>query len=74
VSIPEVKEDFPVCTCIVRKASWTSKREEIPSHNKCGHAPIGLCGGIHLSKKAHTSLGGSKDQSGVKKVTKLLAK
>ena len=57
-----------------RKPPWWPKREGAPSHNKCGHAPIGLCGGIHLSKKAHTSLGGSKDQSGVKKVTKLLAK
>lgn len=30
------------------------KREEVPPHNKCGHAFTGLCGGIHLSKKLHT--------------------
>ena len=29
---------------------WWPKREGAPSHNKCGHAPTGLCGGIHLSK------------------------
>ena len=33
-----------------RKPPWWLKREGAPSHNKCGHAPTGLCGGINLSK------------------------
>ena len=29
----------------------------MPPHNKCGHAPIVLCGGIHLNKKLHIDVG-----------------
>ena len=60
---PEVKEDFSVCTC--KEALLVAKREGAPPHNKCRYAPIGFCGGIHLSKNA--SWEGSMDQTGVKK-------
>ena len=40
-----------------RKASWGSKREAAPPQNKCGHACIGHCGGIHRSKKLQMHLG-----------------
>ena len=40
-----------------RKAPWGSKREGAPPHSKCGHAPTGLCSGIHLSKNLHTHVG-----------------
>ena len=46
---PEVKEDFPVYTCIGRLLGGL-KREGSPPHNKCGHASIGLCSGIYLRK------------------------
>ena len=29
----------------------------MPPHNKCGHTPTGLCGGIHFSKKMCTHVG-----------------
>ena len=38
-------------------ASWGSKRKGVLSNNKWGHAPIGLCDGIHLSKKLGMHLG-----------------
>ena len=37
-----------------RKVPWRSKREGASPHNKCGHTPKGLCGGIHLSKELRT--------------------
>ena len=40
-----------------RNASWGSRRERAPPHNKCGHACIGHCGGIHRSKKLQMPLG-----------------
>ena len=40
-----------------RKASGGSKKEGTPSLSNCGHAPIGLCGGIHLTKQLHKHLG-----------------
>ena len=55
MSTPEVKEEFPICTWH-RKVSLGSKREWAPPNNKCGHAPIGLCGGIHPRKKLHVHL------------------
>ena len=39
-----------------RKGPWWPKREG-PSHNKCGHAPTGLCGGISLSKRCANVVG-----------------
>ena len=39
-----------------KKALWGPKREETPPHNKCGHAPTGLCGRSHLRKKLHIYL------------------
>ena len=42
---------------MLRKAPWGSKREGVSPHNKCGHSPTGLCGGIHLSKKLYTHVG-----------------
>ena len=46
---PEVKEDFPVCTR-AGKLPRGRKGRRAPPHNKGGHAPTGLCGGILLSK------------------------
>ena len=34
-----------------RKASCGSEKKETPPNKKCGRAPTGLCGGIHLRKK-----------------------
>ena len=51
---PEVKEDLPVCTCTKRLLG--GQKWGAP-HNKHGHVPTGLCGGIHLSKNLHSHLG-----------------
>ena len=51
-----------------REASWGSNREGTSPHNKCGHTPIDLCGGIRFRRKVvHASRGGSMDQLGVTK-------
>ena len=48
MTTPEVKENFPVCTCTGRLGGQNGR-----GHHPvmCGHAPTGLCNGIHLSKK-----------------------
>ena len=42
---------------------WRDWKGRVPHPIICGHASIGLCGGIHLRKKlhVHTSWGGSMD-------------
>lgn len=50
--IPEVKEEFPVCTC--RKALGGMEGEVAPACNESGLKPIGLYGGIN-EKVAHAS-------------------
>ena len=55
-----------------RKDPWGSKREGTPPHNKCGHAPTGLCDGIHFSKKLYVhAWGGSWDQKAVRNRNKI---
>ena len=54
---PEVEEDFPVCTRTGNACFLGVEKEGGPSNSKCGQAPIGLCDGIHLSKKLGMHLG-----------------
>ena len=49
-----------------RKSLWGSKKGASP-HNKWGHTPTGLCGGIYRSKKSWTYVG--KDRGGKKKIS-----
>ena len=51
---PEIKEDFPVCTCTGRLLGC--QEGGAPSHNKCGHVPNAV-GEICLRKKLHMHLG-----------------
>ena len=51
---PEVKEDFVVYP---QEGFLGVKWEGAPPRNKCRHAPIGLCIGIHLRKKLYMHLG-----------------
>ena len=55
MTTPEVKENFPVCTCAGRLLEGQKGRGRHPV--MCGHTPTGLCGGIHLSKKLHMHVG-----------------
>ena len=57
-----------------RKGPQWPKREGAPSHNKCGHAPTGLCGGSVSANVVPMSWGGCRDQSGVQKETSWSAK
>ena len=67
MTTPEVKENFPVCTSPERE----SKGEAAPHHKKCGHVPIGFCGGISLSKNLCTHIGeGLRTQQLLKKKKK----
>ena len=40
-----------------QEVSLRVKKKGAPPHNKCGRAPTGLWGGIHLSKRLHTHVG-----------------
>ena len=44
---------FHVC----RKTPWESKREKMPLHNTCGHAPTGLCTRIYINNSSAGILG-----------------
>ena len=40
---PEVKENFPICTCAGRfQGGQKREREGLPAHNTRGHTPTGL--------------------------------
>ena len=52
MSTPEVKEIS--LTAQAEENSLEVKRERGATHDKCGHIPTSLCGGIHLSKKLGT--------------------
>ena len=68
---PQVKENFPVFTSAERILGGQKGRGALP-HNKCGHAPTGLCSGIYLYKMLNTHLGEGPrtDRSGVIKKKK----
>ena len=57
VPTPEVKKSrLTAPSALVQKGFLESKREAAPLQNKCRQAAIGLCVGIHLSKKLSTHL------------------
>lgn len=58
--------DYSVTTPKVRETALSARAQEgssgvtkggEPAHNKCGHTPAGLCGGVHLNKKLYSYLG-----------------
>ena len=56
MSIPEVKVNFPVCTCAGRLLGGQKGRGHHPLIS-VDIPPTGLCSGIHLGKKLHSHLG-----------------
>ena len=50
MTTPEIKEDFPVCTCAGRLLRGQKGRGHHPIAS-VDKPPTGFCGGIHLSKK-----------------------
>ena len=63
---PEVKEDFPVCTCTGRLLEGQKGRGPHPIINVDMYPQASAVGPI-LQKVVHASWGESKDQSDVKK-------
>ena len=45
----------------------------MPAHNKCGHIPTGLCGGVHLNKKLYSYLGRVLGQVPCEKRNKIIS-
>ena len=55
MTTPRVKETSPAAHA--QEGSLGVTNGGAPPHNKCGHTPIGFCGGIHLSKKLRMHVG-----------------